>query len=242
MKLPKFVPHDIANLPVYKDGKGYDRVRLPDHPYAQAGLGYIFVHRLVVENELGRFLDPKEVVHHKNEIPDDNRSENLALFPSTAEHVAHHKRLPSPPADELQCLVHKMVLSKVAEHYGVAVVTIQRWAREHRVRVPSGGARRVKTPAPREQLLSLLGQYSVPDTAEQLGVGDGLVRKWMRQYGINGRTMESKRNASRQPTKEKLTELIRTHSISETAVLLGISYNTTRRWCDRLGVERPCYK
>jgi len=54
--------------------------------------GYILEHILVMEQYLGRFLTPQEVVHHKNHITNDNRIENLELFASHADHLSMHMK------------------------------------------------------------------------------------------------------------------------------------------------------
>src|SRR5690348_8962604 len=59
--------------------RGYVMVHVPNHPRALSG-PYVFEHILVVEEMLGRFLEPFESVHHRNGVKDDNRPENLELW------------------------------------------------------------------------------------------------------------------------------------------------------------------
>jgi len=73
-----------------KDDSGYVLVKRPDHPFCNSH-GYIQEHRLVMEQHIGRYLNRKEVIHHKNGIVDDNRIENLQLCASSAEHLKIHR-------------------------------------------------------------------------------------------------------------------------------------------------------
>lgn len=68
---------------------GYIYEYAPGHPHATQD-GYVMQHRLVMERSLGRYLDPAEVVHHRNHIRDDNRPENLALLPDQSTHRQLH--------------------------------------------------------------------------------------------------------------------------------------------------------
>jgi hypothetical protein len=74
-----------------KTSGGYIMLRKLGHSYSENG--YVMEHRLVMEEFLGRYLLPEEVVHHKNEIKDDNRIENLMLFPNNGEHKKYHNKL-----------------------------------------------------------------------------------------------------------------------------------------------------
>jgi len=72
-----------------KTPQGYIRVWLDPNSelYEMADKqGYVYEHRLVMAQHLGRCLLPSEVVHHINGMRDDNRIENLELFPSTRKH------------------------------------------------------------------------------------------------------------------------------------------------------------
>lgn len=72
----------------YIDDKGYVRVLRTDHPFNNKG--YVYEHRLVMEDHLGRILKPHEVIHHINEIKHDNRVSNFFLT-TVPEHSAIHR-------------------------------------------------------------------------------------------------------------------------------------------------------
>lgn len=74
------------------ESRGRILIYSPEHPYAKKG-GYIHRSRLVMEEILGRYLLPREIVHHKNEITNDDYPRNLRLFNSRGKHISfHHKQ------------------------------------------------------------------------------------------------------------------------------------------------------
>lgn len=74
------------------DANGYVRIYAPDHPFCN-NKGRVYEHRLVMEKYLGRYLGRKEIIHHINGIHDDNRIENLMLFPNSKAHLGYHKEM-----------------------------------------------------------------------------------------------------------------------------------------------------
>ena len=69
------------------DVDGYVLIHAPHHPYATAA-GYVREHRLVMERELGRYLEPGEVVDHIDGVKDHNDPVNLRLFATNRDHLA----------------------------------------------------------------------------------------------------------------------------------------------------------
>jgi len=90
------------------DEKGYVYLLTPDHPFARDG--YMAEHRLVVEERTRgedpnnpllvevdgkKYLKPSAVVHHIDEIKDNNKSRNLMLLPGQQFHsFLHNSPLP----------------------------------------------------------------------------------------------------------------------------------------------------
>jgi len=84
----------------YVRSDGYILIRKPEHPFAQCS-GNILEHRLIMEQHLGRYLKPNEVIHHINGIRDDNRLENLILFKRSKHQALHnHKREYGPESNK----------------------------------------------------------------------------------------------------------------------------------------------
>ena len=76
----------------YKSAKGYIYTLMPEHPHANnGGNRYVKRSHLIMEKTLRRYLRPGEIVHHVNGIKDDDRPENLQLFPNTGTHSKFHR-------------------------------------------------------------------------------------------------------------------------------------------------------
>lgn len=77
------------------DRKGYLWVWEPTHP--KNFRGWVSEHRFLMEQQIGRYLETREHVHHKNDIKDDNRLDNLEILDikkhnSLTQHRAVAKR------------------------------------------------------------------------------------------------------------------------------------------------------
>ena len=68
--------------------RGYIMVRTHNHPYISK-IGYIFLHRLIIEKQIRRYLLPKEVTHHLGK-KEDNRPQKLMAFKNNSAHIRFH--------------------------------------------------------------------------------------------------------------------------------------------------------
>jgi hypothetical protein len=69
--------------------RGYIKLKVDNHPHADRD-GYVMEHRLVMEEHLGRYLEPGEVVHHLDGVRDHNVISNLQLLEGRKKHHPFH--------------------------------------------------------------------------------------------------------------------------------------------------------
>ena len=80
--------------------RGYVYILTTDHPFSDSK-HYVKRSHLVMEKIIGRYLTPKEIVHHRGinfpiksiENKQDDSPENLELFTSNSEHMKFHAKL-----------------------------------------------------------------------------------------------------------------------------------------------------
>jgi len=88
---------------------GYVKVLMPDHHLADSK-GYVYEHRIVAENLLGRKLLPGEIVHHIDGNKQNNSLSNIQVEPSRAHHRVEHRkkdsacRMPDEPNHIIECV------------------------------------------------------------------------------------------------------------------------------------------
>lgn len=77
------------------DADGYICIYKPDHPFCRNDKT-VLEHRLVMEEILGRYLHPSEVVHHIDGDKQNNDIDNLQLYASNADHLRDelYRRVP----------------------------------------------------------------------------------------------------------------------------------------------------
>lgn len=72
-----------------KNTTKYKKVYMPNHPHAMS-CGCVYEHRLVMEQQLGRYLLSHEQVHHIDGNKSNNDPRNLMLCPSQKAHSEQH--------------------------------------------------------------------------------------------------------------------------------------------------------
>lgn len=168
----------------------YEYITDKTHPRANAD-GSVYLHIIVAEKKLGRFLFQDEVVHHKDLNKLNNDPDNLMVFATKGDHTRFHK-----------CGCNENTLS--INSNGVYVcnqppttcidcgANITRWG----VRCKSCSIihnRKVDRPS-KEELYDALqntkGKFS--EIGKLYGVSDNAIRKWCDSYNLPRKSRDYK--------------------------------------------------
>ena len=85
-------PRAGAGHPQWGSGRvvgkyGYIEIYAPLHPFCRIPTGRVLEHRLIMEVVLGRYLEPTEVIDHRDNHPRHNWPQNLRRYTSNADHL-----------------------------------------------------------------------------------------------------------------------------------------------------------
>lgn len=153
---------------------GYIQEHCPKHP-ACSRFGMVMLHRLVMEQSLGRYLTGQEVVHHEDGDRTNNSIGNLRLFPDQASHMRHHHQ---QTAKRYNPDVIAMVRAAATDpnmsqkDLGMSPMTVLAICREH-------GIEWKKPPAPyldEDRVREALRGRSTLEAAEILGCSHNTLR------------------------------------------------------------------
>lgn len=108
-------------------GSGYTLIYKKEHPYSDLK-GYVPLHRLIVEEHIGRYLTKGEVVHHKDKDKTNNNIYNLEILTGSQHAMIHSKeeRKHIDVEKAKQMLLDGMLQRDVAKHFNISIVTLMK--------------------------------------------------------------------------------------------------------------------
>ena len=173
----------------------YDQVYLPNHPRAGTN-GNVFVHVIVAEQKIGRYLKPEEVVHHINMNKHDNRPDNLLVVATNSDHAAIHKGCNYELDDDgVAHAIKKVRFCKVCGKtisYG-SEMCLDCW---HEFLNKNSAPYKIVDGhcviITRDELKHKIRQKSFVSIGKEFGVCDNTIRKWCKKYNLPFRTKDIK--------------------------------------------------
>ena len=81
---------DTSVYPQTITKQGYKLLKIPDNPMADSR-GYVYEHRFIMSEIIGRPLKKTEIVHHKDGNGLNNSPDNLELYKNISHHKVRHR-------------------------------------------------------------------------------------------------------------------------------------------------------
>ena len=164
--------HNNLDNKTYYNHKGYILLYYPEHPYCWKN-GCIYLHKLVMENYLDRYLDNFEVIHHIDNNPLNNDIENLELMNNISHVKLHHIQKGNSLGKEKYC-------KQCNNKFSYSDKDTQFCSR-----ICFDLNRRKAIRPTKEELHKLVWSMSTIDVAKQFNVSDVAISKWCKSYRIN---------------------------------------------------------
>ena len=160
------------------------------HPRANEE-GQVYLHIIIAEEKLGRYLLPEEVVHHKDFNKLNNNPNNLMVFATKGDHTRFHKR----GCNEAMLSLNVNGSYICAKQINVCMdcgVKITNGA-VRCVDCASKHERRVNRP-PSDELfnLLLLSKGNFTEVSKKYRVSDNAIRKWCDAYNLPRKSRDYK--------------------------------------------------
>ena len=157
---------------------GYEEVYIPGHPAARNN-GCVLKQRIIAEEKLGRYLQPNEVVHHKDGNRLNNHPDNLMVFCNQESHARFHSGL----YNQLVCANGVYTCLPIVKECPTCRRQFNLTYSEQTY--CSNGCRnlnnrKVKNRPSREELEKLIKTYGYASVGRMYGVSGNAVKKWLK--------------------------------------------------------------
>ncbi len=215
--------HDLSKLKPEKF-KGSIAAYYPEHPRALDNSGMVYWAVLVMENDLGRYLNRGENVSHIDRDKTNNAISNLGLGTPSLSTGFTRKR-------QSTCKCGKPMISR-----GKYFRSFCSHACYLKYR-PKQCISKLEHLS-KESLVDIVSKSSMPCAAQSLGVNETTLRNRCRKLGITIHN-DARKTQVVWPEKDALTKLVWESTLRDIAKSLKTSHVTLRKYCKNNGISVP---